>query len=193
VAGDSPYKSVADLTAYLKQQGDKGSYASVANTGIVSSELYKANFGLNTVEVKYKDAGAMLNDLWGHNVAFAHLDPVTSMAHLKSGKLRALATSSKERFKALPDIPSAGESGITNSDIIAWWSVHMPKGTPKPVLDKLETLFNQIAVDDETKTFLANLGSDPFPGDSQQLKALLVKDIKAWAEYVKIAKIEPLS
>ena len=65
VAGDSPYKSVADLTAYLKQQGDKGSYASVANTGIVSSELYKANFGLNTVEVKYKDAGAMLNDLWG--------------------------------------------------------------------------------------------------------------------------------
>ena len=61
------------------------------------------------------------------------------------------------------------------------------------MLDKLETLFNQIAVDDETKTFLANLGSDPFPGDSQQLKALLVKDIKAWAEYVKIAKIEPLS
>ncbi len=193
VAGDSPYKSVADLTADLKKQGDKASYASVANTGIVSSELYKANFGLNTVEVKYKDAGAMLNDLWGHNVAFAHLDPVTSMAHLKTGKLRALATSSKERFKALPDIPSAGEAGITNSDIIAWWSVHMPKGTPKPVLDKLETLFNQIAVDDETRKFLANLGSDPFPGNSQQLKDLLAKDIKAWAEYVKIAKIEPYS
>jgi tripartite-type tricarboxylate transporter receptor subunit TctC len=193
VSGDSPYRSVADLTAYLKQQGDKASCASVANTGIVSSELYKANFGLNTVEVKYKDAGAMLNDLWGHNVVFAHLDPVTAMAHLKSGKLRALATSSKERFAALPDIPGAGESGITNSDIIGWWSVHMPKGTPKPILDKLETLFNQIAVDDETKTFLANLGSDPFPGNSQMLKALLVKDTKAWAEYVKIAKIEPLS
>ena len=83
VSGDSPYKIVAEFTAYLKQQGDKASYASVANTGIVSSELYKANFGLNTIEVKYKDAGAMLNDLWGHNVVFAHLDPVTSMAHLK--------------------------------------------------------------------------------------------------------------
>ena len=76
VSGDSPYKNVAELTADLKQKGDKGSYASVANTGIVSSELYKANFGLNTVEVKYKDAGAMLNDLWGHNIEFAHLDPV---------------------------------------------------------------------------------------------------------------------
>ena len=119
VSGDSPYRSVADLTAYLKQQGDKASYASVANTGIVSSELYKANFGLNTVEVKYKDAGAMLNDLWGHNIEFAHLDPVTAMAHLKTGKLRALATSSKERFVSLPDIPSAAEAGINNSDILS--------------------------------------------------------------------------
>jgi tripartite-type tricarboxylate transporter receptor subunit TctC len=193
VSGDSPYKSVADLTAYLKQQGDKASYASAANTGLVSSELYKANFGLTTVEVKYKDAGTMLNDLWGHNVAFAHLDPVTAMAHLKSGKLRALATSSKERFVSLPDIPSAGEAGITNSDIIGWWSVHMPKGTPKPILDQLEAQFNQIAVDEETKKFLSNLGSDPFPGNSQMLKSLLVKDTKAWGEYVKLAKIEPLS
>jgi tripartite-type tricarboxylate transporter receptor subunit TctC len=69
----------------------------------------------------------------------------------------------------------------------------MPNGTAKPILDKLETLFNQIAVDEETKTFLANLGSDPFPGNSQMLKALLIKDTKAWSEYVKIAKIEPLS
>jgi tripartite-type tricarboxylate transporter receptor subunit TctC len=193
VSGDSPYKSVADLTVYLKQQGDKASYASVANTGLVSSELYKANFGLTTVEVKYKDAGAMLNDLWGHNVAFAHLDPVTAMAHLKSGMLRALATSSKERFGSLPDIPSASEAGITNSDIIGWWPVHMPRGTPKPILDQLESLFNQIAVDEETKKFLSNLGSDPFPGNSQMLKSLLVKDIKPWGEYVKLAKIEPLS
>ncbi len=193
VSGDSPYKSVADLTAYLKQQGDKASYASAANTGLVSSELYKANFGLTTVEVKYKEAGTMLNDLWGHNVAFAHLDPVTAMAHLKSGKLRALATSSKERFVSLPDIPSASEAGITNSDIVGWWSVHMPKGTPKPILDQLEALFNQIAVDEETKKFLSTLGSDPFPGTSQMLKSLLVRQIKAWGEYVKLAKIEPLS
>jgi tripartite-type tricarboxylate transporter receptor subunit TctC len=114
------------------------------------------------------------------------------MAHLKSGKLRALATSSKERFAALPDIPSVGEAGITNSDIIGWWSVYT-KGYAEADPRKLETLFNQIAVDEETKTFLANLGSDPFPGNSQTLKALLLKDTKAWAEYVKIAKIEPLS
>ena len=193
VSGDSPYKSVAELTAYLKQQGDKASYASLANTGLVSSELYKAQFGLNTVEVKYKDAMAALQDLWGNNVAFTHIDPAGGGAHIKSGKLRALATSAAERLKALPDIPSAKEAGITNSNIIAWWSVHVPKGTPKPVVQKLEKWFNEIAIADDTKAFLANSGSDPFPGNSQMLKDLLVSDIKAWSEYVKIAKIEPYS
>ena len=69
---------------------------------------------------------------------------------------------------------------MPSRNIIGWWSVHMPKGTPKPILDQLETLFNQIAVDEETKKFLANLGSDPLPGNSQMLKSLLVKDTEAW-------------
>ena len=176
VSGDSPYKIVAELTAYLKQQGDKASYASLANTGLVSSELYKAQFGLNTVEVKYKDAMARAATICGDTtsrsrISIQHLGG----AHIKIGKLRALATIPPERLQALPDIPSAKEAGITNSDIIAWWSVHVPKGTPKPVARKLETLFNEIAVADDTKAFLANLGSDPFPGNSQMLKDLLVR------------------
>ncbi len=70
VAADSPYKTVADLTDYLKKQGDKASYASVANSGLISSELYKLKFGLPTVEVKYKDAFLMLERSlrWQHSV-----------------------------------------------------------------------------------------------------------------------------
>ena len=71
--------------------------------------------------------------------------------------------------------------------------MHVPKGTPKPILDKLEAWFNKIAVDDETVKFLGNLGSDPFPGNSTMLKEFLVKESKNWGEYVKLAKIEPLS
>jgi tripartite-type tricarboxylate transporter receptor subunit TctC len=193
VSGNSPYKSVAELVTYLKAQGDKASYGSLANTGLVSSELFKAQFGLPTVEVKYKDASAGVNDLIGGNIAFLHIDPAGGGGFIKEGKLRALATSAADRLEALPDIPSAKEAGITNSNIIAWWSVHMPKGTPRPILDKLETWFNKIAVDDDTRAFLKIGGSDPFPGDSAKLKELLVSDIKAWHEYVKIAKIEPIS
>ena len=192
VAADGPYKDVAGLVKDLKAKGDKGSYGSIANTGLVGSELFKANFDLPTVEVKYKDAGAMFNDLLGGNIAFVHSDPGSASGQLKSGKLRALATTSKERFKALPDVPSAAEVGITNSDLIAWWSVHMPKGTPKPILDRLEKEFNAIAASEEHLKFATPLGNDPFVGNSTILKELLVKDIKAWNEYAKLAKIEPL-
>jgi len=192
VASDGPYKNVDDLVKDLKSKGDKASYGSVANTGLVGSELFKANFGLPTVEVKYKDTGSMFNDLMGGNLAFAHVDPGSAMGQMKAGKIKPLATTSKDRFKALPDVPSAAEVGITNSDLIAWWSVHTPKGTPKPILAKLETIFNEIAASEEHAKFATPLGNDAFVGDSTVLKELLVKDIKAWGEYAKLAKIEPI-
>ena len=192
VAADGPYKGVDDLVKDLKAKGDKASYGSIANTGLVGSELFKANFGLSTVEVKYKEAGGMFNDLLGGNIAFVHSDPGTAMAQIKQGKVKALATTSKDRFKALPDIPSASEVGIKNSDLIAWWSVHTPKGTPKPILDKLEAVFNEIAASEEHAKFATPLGNDAFVGNSTVLKELLAKDIKAWGEYAKLAKIEPI-
>jgi tripartite-type tricarboxylate transporter receptor subunit TctC len=154
--------------------------------------LFKAQFGLKTVEVKYKDAAGGVNDLVGGNIVFMHIDPAGGGGFIKEGKLRALATSAANPLEALKGIPTAKDAGITNSNIIAWWSVHMPKGTPKPILDKLETWFNKIAVEDDTRAFLKVGGSDPFPGNSKMLKELLVSDIKAWHEYVKIAKIEPI-
>lgn len=193
VAGDGPFKTLPELTAFLKEKGDKGSYGSLANTGIVSSELYKAQFGLSTIEVKYKDAGAALNDLYGSNIAFLHVDPAFAAAHVKSGKLRALATSAANRLEALKDIPSAKDVGINNSNLIAWWSVEGPKGMPKPLVEKLTKIFAKIAVDDDTRKFLGDLGSDPFPGGPDKLKELLIADTKAWAGYVKLAKIEPIS
>jgi tripartite-type tricarboxylate transporter receptor subunit TctC len=190
VAADSPYKNVADLVKHLKEKGDKASYGSVSTVSLVSAELFKAQFGLQTVEVKYKESQAGVTDLLGGNLAFIYIDPAGSAAQIKAGKLRALVVTTKERVAALPDIPGSAEAGIMNSDVFSWWTVHTPKGTPKPILDKLETIFNKIAVDEETVKFLGNLGSDPFPGNSTMLKELLVKDIKAWGEYVKIAHIE---
>ncbi|MDT2023503.1 tripartite tricarboxylate transporter substrate binding protein [Methylocella sp. CPCC 101449] len=192
VPASKPWKTVAELTAYLKEQGDKASYGSVANTGLVSSEIYKAQFDLKTVEVKYKETSAMFNDLVNEQLAFVHIDPVGVKGLIEQGKVRPLALGAAERMKSLPDIPGAREAGIPNSNLIAWWSVHMPAKTPKPLLDKLEVWFNQIAIDPETVKFLGNIGTDPFPGDSKLLKELLLADTKAWGDYVKLAKIELL-
>jgi tripartite-type tricarboxylate transporter receptor subunit TctC len=193
VSGDSPFKSVADLAGYLKQRGDQASYASVSTVSLVSAELFKAQFGLKTVEVKYKESSAALADLWGGNVVFLYLDPAGSAAHIAAGKLRALAVTTANRVEALSDIPGSAEVGIMNSDLFSWWSVHTPKGVPKPILDKLEWVFNQIAVEPDTKAFLAKTGSDVFPGNAKLARELLVKGVKDWGGYVKLAKIEPLS
>jgi len=193
VAGDGPYKSVQDLVAGLKAKGDKASYGSVSTVSLVSAELFKAQFGLSTVEVKYKESQAGVADLLGGNLAFIYIDPAGAGAHIKSGKLRALAVTTKGRLEALKDIPGSAEVGIANTDLYSWWTVHTPKGTPKAIQDKLEAVFNKIAVEPDTKAFLANTGSDAFPGDAALARKLIVEGVKQWGDYVKLAKIEPLS
>jgi tripartite-type tricarboxylate transporter receptor subunit TctC len=189
VAPDNPFRTVQDLVAHLQERGDKSSYGSAANTGLVSSELFKAAFGLKTVEVKYRDAATALNDLWGRQIDFIHLDPVAVLEQARAGKVRTLVTASQQRMSAMPNIPSASEFGI-KGDVVAWWSVHVPAKTHGPIVDKLEATFNDIVASNEAKTFLANQGSDSFPGNRKVLDEILARDLKAWGEYVALAKNE---
>ena len=190
----SPHKTVADLAAYLKTQGDKASYGSVSTVSLVSAELFKQQFGLNTVEIKYKESQAAVQEMTGtDNLAFIYIDPAGSAAPIAAGRLRPLCVTTKDRVDALPNIPGSAESGIMNSDVFSWWSVHTPKGVPKPVLDRLEKEFNAIVPQPDVKTFLANTGSSIFPGNAKLAHQLLEQGIKDWGKYVALAKIEKLS
>ena len=107
-------------------------------------------------------------------------------------RVQADVDRSGERMSALPDVPTMSEAGLPEfGQLIAWWAVWLPAGTPPPVVAKLEAWFNQIVASPDTKKFLNNLGSDPFPGNSKMLAELLAGDIKKWNEYVKLAGIEP--
>ena len=192
VPGDSPFATLVDLTAALEQRGSQAAYGSVAITGSVASALYKAQFGLKTTEVKYQEAAAALADLSAGRIAFLHVSAGFAQDPLKSGRLRALATSAAERTLATRDIPSARQAGILNSNLLSWWSVQAPKATPTPIVARLGTLFAEIAVADDTRAFLAKAGSDPMPGGGVEAKALLVQETRAWKGYVKLANIEPL-
>ena len=133
----------------------------------------------------------MLNDLYGGQLAFTHIDMTTIAGQLKSGRLRALHVTSAKRLHAAPHIPGAEEVGVPNMNVVTWWSVHVPAKTPKPICDKLETWFNAIAVEPDVVKFNADVGSDILPGNSQSLRELLIKQTELWRGYVKIAKIEP--
>jgi len=191
VAGTSPFHNLADLTAHLKKKGGGGFYASIAPPSVAFGETYKATFDLETVEVKYKEQGSLIIDTINGVVDFTTIDLITVASLLQDGRLRPLALASAERLKSSPDIPGAREAGIPNLDIKNWWSVHVPAKTPKSICDKLETWFNEIAVEADTLKFLADNRSDPMPGNARFLRELLLKDTKNWQEYARVAKITP--
>jgi tripartite-type tricarboxylate transporter receptor subunit TctC len=191
VDAKSPYKTMADLTTAMKAKGDKATWASVATSGIVMGEMYKAASGVTAVEVRYKDASESLNDMLGGRVDYGMHDPVFSLAQMREGRLRVVAHSSGKRLQAIPDVPTMDESGIKGMDLTSWWALHLPTGTPKPIIDQLNAWFKEILQQPDTVTFLNKFGGDPFISTPEEAQALFIKEEKNWADYVRIAKIEP--
>jgi tripartite-type tricarboxylate transporter receptor subunit TctC len=191
VDAKSPYKTMAELTAAMKQKGDKANWASAATSGIVMGEMYKALAGLQAVEVRYKSSADSLNDMLSGRIDYGMHDPVFSLAQAREGRLRILAHSSGQRFKAIPDVPTMDESGVKGMDLTSWWAVHMPSATPKPIVDQMNAWFKTILQEKDTVEFLNKFGGDPFISTPAEAQALFIKEEKNWAEYVKIAKIEP--
>lgn len=192
VDGKGPIKTLADLTAMLKEKGENATYGGSANTGIVGVEIYKKAMGLKTVHVAYRTAQAGFNDVYGGQIAFYTTDYGSAAAPIKQGLLRPLVVTSAERAKATPDVPGARESGIPGLDLTAWWAVHTPKGTPEAIQRQLATWFDQLTADPETEKFLATVGADVYPGKGRNVRDMLIKEIKDWDGYVKLTNIEKM-
>jgi len=191
VDAKSPYKTVADLTAAMKQKGDKATYATAAPNGRIMGEIYKNIAGLKAVEVVYKTAPDSLNELTSGKLDFGMHDPVFSLAQQREGRLRILAVSTGKRLDASPALPTMTEAGIA-MDLTGWWAAMVPAGTPRPVIDKIHQWFVQMVSSDETKKFLNNFGGDPFINSPERAQEMFETAIKEWGDYVRMAKIEPM-
>ena len=187
----TPYKSVPELTAAMKQKGKAATYATAATSGIIMGEMYKSITGVEAVEVRYKDSSGALNDMASGRVDYGMHDPVFSLAQQREGRLRILAHSSGQRLGAIPDIPTMAESGVPGMDLTSWWAVMLPSATPRPAIDRINAWFSQILAMEDTREFLNKFGGDPFVSTPDAAQALFVKEEAAWGEYVRIAKIEP--
>lgn len=192
VDAKSPYKTLPELTAAMKQKGSKASFATSTTIGNVMGEMYKQIAGFDAVQVQYKTMGDSLNDLLGGNIDFMVADAPYLLGQIKAGRLRALAVGSGERMKSVPDVPTMTEGGVPGIDLLTWWVVAVPAGTPQPVKEKLSAWINEMVRMKETEDFFANIGTDTFILTPQQIDTYLREEIKNWAEYMKRAKIEPL-
>jgi tripartite-type tricarboxylate transporter receptor subunit TctC len=187
----SPYKSVPELTAAMKVKGEKASFATSSTTSKIMGEMYKQIAGLSAVEVPYKNAADSFNDMASGRIDFAPHDPVVALSQARQGRLRILAISAGQRLNNIPDIPTMAESGVPGMDLVGWWSVSVPTGTPRAIIDQLNGWFNAVLSTEETKKFFNNFGSDPFLSTPDEAQALLEKEVGLWADYVRMAKIVP--
>jgi tripartite-type tricarboxylate transporter receptor subunit TctC len=191
VDAKSPIRSIGDLTEQLKKKPGNGAYATGSNTGQVTGELYKEMAGLTTTYVPYKETMSALSDTISGRVDFMTYDITFLVPQARAGRLRILAVTSATRRASLPDVPTMVESGFPGYDLAPWWGVVVPARTPKAIVDKLAAWFNQITASDETRKFLENLATDPFPGSPESMSALLRTEIDQWGKYARLAKIEP--
>ncbi len=190
VGAKSPYKTVAELTAAMKQKGAAANYAVSANPGRIRGAIYKQKAGLGAIEVQYRTAPDSLNELENGRMDYGLHDAVFAMAQHRQGRLRVLAVSTGKRLGAAPDIPTMTESGIP-MDLSLWWGVMVPAATPDPIASKINQWFSDIVRMPETKTFLNNSGADPMIRTPDEAQAMFLAAIKEWGEYVRAAGIEP--
>ncbi len=190
VDAKSPHKSVAELTAAVKQKGSRASYAVAANPGRIMGAIYKNTAGLDALEVQYRTAADSLNEMQSGKLDYGLHDPIFALAQQREGRLRVLAISASKRLQSQPELPTMTESGIP-MDLDLWWGVMVPTGTPKPIIDRINGWFAQIVRTEETKKFLNAYGADPLINTPERSQEMFEKAIKEWGEYVRMAKIEP--
>jgi tripartite-type tricarboxylate transporter receptor subunit TctC len=191
VDAKSPYHKLSDLTAALKEKGEKASYGVGAPAGVVAAYIYKEKENLKAVEVNYRTSADSFNDMLGGNVEFAMMEPIFATARLRQGQLRILAVTSPRRLQANSELPTFAELGYPEIAMNLWWAGAVPAGTPQPIVEQLNKWFNQITSSEEGKKFLNGFSADPFVSNPAEAQKLLNEDDKAWAEYVKRAKIVP--
>ncbi len=153
--------------------------------------MMKNILNLAVVEVPYRTAADSVNDLDSGAVDYMMYDPVFAIPRHREGKVRILAVSSKERMTSAPDIPSMDEGGVPGVDVMGWWGAAVPVGVPQAIKDKISTAFRKMAEKPETKAWLIEFGGDPWVVGPAEAQAQMLKDVKNWADYVRVANMEP--
>jgi tripartite-type tricarboxylate transporter receptor subunit TctC len=188
----SGISSIADLIKRAKADPDKLNYAS-SGPGTpyhMAGELFKSMAKVTITHVPYKGSAGARTDVLGGQVEMM-FDAVTTMAdQAKAGKVRALATTGRQRSDVMPDVPTVAEAGVPGYEATIWLGVMAPKGTPKAIVDKLNEAISQIVAQGDVKQAWSKQGAVPLLMNPAQFDKYLNEDIAKWAQVIKSANIK---
>src|SRR3954471_23419216 len=175
-----------ELAQYARENPGKLTFASTSAGPHVVGELFKLITKTDLVHVPYKGAGPAINDLLGGQVSLMFSNPTSTVPHVKAGKLRALGIMDSKRSPALPDVPTALESGFTElSNVVEWYGVVVPAATPREVVQKLSTAILQVINLPEVKERVTQIGQVPSPAGADEFDRYIRGDYERWGKVVK--------
>ena len=180
-----PAKTVAEFIAYCKANPGKINMASSGSGTSVhmSGELFKSMTGCEMLHVPYKGAGPALIDLMGGQVHVLFDNLPSSIGHIKSGKLRALAVTSQEREPSMSHLPTVGET-VPGYEATAWFGIGMPKNTPREFIDQINAEVNRALADPKMRERLAELGGKPIAGTPEDFGKVIAAETAKWEKVV---------
>ena len=185
-----PARTLPEFIAYAKSNPGKISMASAGNGTMphMAGELFKMMAGVDLVHVPYRGGAPALTDLIGGQVQMLFHD-MSSIDHIRAGRVRALAVTAATRLEALPDIPTVGEF-VPGFEATAWFGVGAPKNTPAEIIERLNKGINSAFADPNVKARLATLGT-ALPGSPADFGKFIADETEKWGMVIKVVGIRP--
>ncbi|MBM3373978.1 MAG: hypothetical protein FJY44_08910 [Betaproteobacteria bacterium] len=187
-----PAKTFKEFLGYAKANPKKVSFASagVASVGHLTGELLNELAGTDMQHIPYRGSGQAVTDLLGGHIKVMISGMSSTLAHVRSGKLVAIAVTSAKRSPSAPEVPTIGET-FPGVEASAWYGVLAPAGTPKPVVARLNADIHKSLQDPAVEKRLANVGFEITYGTPEQFSAYIKSEIKKWAKVVKASGAKP--
>ncbi len=186
VTSSLPVKTVAEFIAYCKANPGKLNMASSGSGTSVhlSGELFKSMTGCDMVHVPYKGGGPMLIDLMGGQIPIAFDNLPSSMAHIRAGKIRALAITTTKRWPGAPEIPTLAEAGVPGYESAAWFGLLAPAGTPAAAVALLQRHVAAILRQPEVEAQFVQQGAEAVGNTPQEFAQLIAAELQKWTQVV---------
>jgi tripartite-type tricarboxylate transporter receptor subunit TctC len=182
VRPDFPAKNVAELIALAKREPGKLNFASVGigTTQHFSGELFRQLAGIDVRHIPYRGTPAVLTGLLASQVdyTFELVQPV--LGQVRSGGLRALAVTSPTRYPALPDLPTVAESGLPAFQVMSWYGLSFPAGTPQPIIDKTNKALHEVLARKDIQAQLLKVGASAATSTPDEMRQHVVNEIAKW-------------
>ena len=186
-----PIKSLKELVEYARANPKKLNYGSggTGNANHLVFELLKNLTGIDIVHVPYKGVNQAMVGLMSGEVDMVSIGPPAALPQIQAGKVRALAVLQKERVPTLPTVPATKEAGIDNFEVISWYGILAPAGTPPDIVNRLNTEWIKIAAMPDTKEKMQNAGVEPLSSTPEQFADFIKAETVRWAKVIKEANI----